>query len=575
MALEFHNPKNKSSIIKVFGIGGGGNNAVKHMFSKGIEGVDFVICNTDEQALEMNIVPIKIQLGPSKTAGLGAGNNPEVGRDATIESIEEIKQVLSHNTKMIFITAGMGGGTGTGGAPEVARVARELGILTVGIVTTPFSFEGKKRIQQAMEGLNEFKRHVDTLVVISNDKLLEVYGDLKFTEAFSKADDVLTTAAKGISEIITKTGYVNVDFQDVNTVMRDGGVAIMGIGIAEGENRAIKAVQEAINSPLLNDNDITGAKNILINITSGKDEVTMGEIGMITEYVQETAGNNCEIIWGNCTDTNLGEKISVTLIATGFETRQQKKLSKPIGGKVTYKLEEDEPIIPEEAINPPIQTVPEVKIEQKETVHTKMHSSYRIDVPEYNEEIQNDEIVEAPQILAEDMYRSKEEIKALIEKDKADLIKQEETDFINLEEEANNQIELEFDQQEFQKKMEALNDSFIKDDTEMELIQKRIPAEEIDPITEKQKEVSQEEEIKSLKEDIELKKRLRNLSLKLSTKGNLEQLEKEPAYKRKLPNLMDPVDSSESHHSDYSVGTDDEDSETRFRKNKHVHNKAD
>jgi len=265
----------------VLGVGGGGSNAVNHMFSKGIEGVDFIVCNTDEQALESSIVPIKIQLGPSKTNGLGAGNKPEVGRDATIESIDEIKQVLNDNTKMLFITAGMGGGTGTGGAPEIARVAKELGVLTVGIITTPFSFEGRKRIEQAKKGVDEFRKSVDTLVVISNDRLREMFGDLKLSEAFARADDVLTTAAKGIAEIITIPGYVNVDFQDVNTVMRAGGVAIMGIGVAEGDNRAVKAAQSAINTPLLNNGNMHGATNVLLNITSGTNEVTMDEIGLV------------------------------------------------------------------------------------------------------------------------------------------------------------------------------------------------------------------------------------------------------------------------------------------------------
>jgi len=339
MTLEFDN-KNKTSIIKVLGVGGGGSNAVNHMYSKGIEGVDFIVCNTDEQALETSIVPIKVRLGPNKTNGLGAGNKPEVGRDATIESIEEIKAILSNNTKMLFITAGMGGGTGTGGAPEIARVSKELGILTVGIITTPFTFEGKRRMNQAQKGVEEFRKSVDTLVVISNDRLREMYGDLKISDAFAKADDVLTTAAKGIAEIITIPGYVNVDFQDVNTVMRKGGVAIMGIGISEGDNRAVKAAQSAINTPLLNNGHMSGARNVLLNITSGSNEVTMDEIGLVTDFVQESIGHDCEIIWGNCSDDNLGEKLSITIIATGFENVQQDEIAQfSGGGKIVHQLE--------------------------------------------------------------------------------------------------------------------------------------------------------------------------------------------------------------------------------------------
>lgn len=319
MPFEFDIPKEKKSIIKVIGVGGGGSNAVSHMFRQGIVGVDFAICNTDNQSIESSPVPTKIQLGPLLTEGRGAGSKPSVGKQACIESIEDVRQFLEDTTKMLFITAGMGGGTGTGAAPIIAQTARELGILTVGIVTVPFTFEGRKRESQAAEGLEEMKKNVDALIVVSNDKLREIHGNLVLSEAFSKADNILTTAAKGIAEIITVPGYVNVDFEDVNTVMRESGVAIMGTATAEGEERAKNAVEEALSSPLLEENDIRGARHILLNITSGTREVTMDEIFEITNYVQEEAGYGTDLIWGNCTDEGLKDRLCVTVIATGFE----------------------------------------------------------------------------------------------------------------------------------------------------------------------------------------------------------------------------------------------------------------
>ncbi|TNF28694.1 MAG: cell division protein FtsZ [Bacteroidetes bacterium] len=316
--MNFNLPQEDSSIIKVIGVGGGGSNAVNHMYRQGIRGVDFVVCNTDQQALDTSPVPKKIALGSSLTEGRGAGAQAEVGRNAAIENLDDIKEVLENNTKMVFITAGMGGGTGTGAAPVIAEAARELGILTVGIVTVPFTFEGKKRKLQADAGLEELKKHVDTVIVISNDKLREMYGNLKLSEAFGQADDVLTIAAKGIAEIITVEGYVNVDFEDVRTVMTGSGVAIMGSAITSGPDRAIKAVEQALASPLLNDNNIFGASNILLYISSGNEEVTMDEVAEITDYIQEEAGMDADVIWGNGTDESLGDQLSLTVIATGF-----------------------------------------------------------------------------------------------------------------------------------------------------------------------------------------------------------------------------------------------------------------
>ncbi len=319
--IHFDLPKEQSSIIKVIGVGGGGSNAVNHMFSQNIEGVNFIICNTDAQAIAQSKVPNKIQLGPHLTQGLGAGANPEIGRQATEESLEEIKRILEVNTKMAFITAGMGGGTGTGGAPILAKICKDLGILTVGIVTTPFAYEGRKRLAQAEEGIRLMKDHVDTLLVISNDKLRHQFGNLKMKEAFEKADNVLATAAKCITDVINSTGQINVDFADVCTVMSNGGVAILGSAIAEGENRAQKAIENALNSPLLNDSEIRGARWILININSasGEHEFTMDEVEVIQNYLMSQAGEDTDVILGLGYDSTLGAGISITLIATGFQ----------------------------------------------------------------------------------------------------------------------------------------------------------------------------------------------------------------------------------------------------------------
>ncbi len=328
--MQFELPQDEGSIIKVIGVGGGGSNAVNHMFRLGIKGVDFIICNTDKQALEKSPVPNRIQLGTALTKGLGAGSIPDVGRDSALESLEELKKYLSNNTQMVFITAGLGGGTGTGAAPVIASVAKELGILTVGIVTIPFAFEGKKRRQQAEQGLEEMKKYVDTLLVIGNDKLREIYGNLKMSDAFAHADNVLTGAAKSIAEIISLHMHINVDFNDVKTVMKDSGVAIMGSATASGEKRSLKAVEEALNSPLLNDNDIRGARHVLLNIMSGGDDIDMDEFGEITDFIQEAAGGTAELITGYGTDPSLGDSVSVTIIATGFKTTNVSGYEQPV-----------------------------------------------------------------------------------------------------------------------------------------------------------------------------------------------------------------------------------------------------
>ena len=322
--FSFDLPKGNSSIIKVIGVGGGGNNALKHMYERGIHGVDFVICNTDAQTLDNNPVSNKVQLGVTITEGLGAGADPEVGEKAAIESIEDIKAAMGQNTKMVFITAGMGGGTGTGAAPVIAKVAKDMGILTVGIVTVPFSFEGKRRLEQADLGLDKLRNNVDSLIVINNDKLRQQYGNLGFKSGFSKADEVLTNAAKGMAEVITGYFDVNIDFRDAKSVLANSGTALMSNGIASGENKAEEAVKKALDSPLLNDNKITGAKNVLLLIRSGSEEVTMDEIGVIMDHIQKEAGNTADIIFGVGTDEELGDAVSVLVIATGFAKDHQK-----------------------------------------------------------------------------------------------------------------------------------------------------------------------------------------------------------------------------------------------------------
>jgi cell division protein FtsZ len=326
--FSFDLPKGNSSIIKVIGVGGGGNNALKHMYEKGIHGVDFVICNTDAQTLDNNPVANKVQLGTTITEGLGAGADPEVGEKSAIESIEDIKAAMGQNTKMVFITAGMGGGTGTGAAPVIAKVAKDMGILTVGIVTVPFSFEGKRRLEQAENGLDKLRNNVDSLIVINNDKLRQQFGNLGFKQGFSKADEVLTNAAKGMAEVITGYFDVNIDFRDAKSVLQNSGTALMSTGVASGENKAEEAVRKALDSPLLNDNKITGAKNVLLLIRSGAEEVTMDEIGVIMDHIQKEAGHTADIIFGVGSDEELGDSVSVLVIATGF-SNDNKKFSGP------------------------------------------------------------------------------------------------------------------------------------------------------------------------------------------------------------------------------------------------------
>ncbi|MCR9012000.1 cell division protein FtsZ [Gabonibacter chumensis] len=341
--INFNQNEISPTIIKVIGVGGGGGNAVEYMHKQGICDVDFVLCNTDYQILEHSQVPIKIQLGRALTEGRGAGNRPEVGEAAANESFKEIEELLRNSTKMVFITAAMGGGTGTGAAPVIAKVAKEMGILTVGIVTIPSRFEGPKRLEQAREGVRRLKGYVDSLIIIDNEKIQRIYGSQTLSTAFAKANDVLNTAVKGIAEIITLPGYINVDFADVRTVMTDSGIAIMGAAKASGEDRAKRVIVDALNSPLLNKSDVLGASNILLNITSGTDEITMDEMSEITSYIIKEVGDNAAVIWGVGTDESLGDSISVTIIATGFSTNDvENTFTAPIKGGIPVTMSETE-----------------------------------------------------------------------------------------------------------------------------------------------------------------------------------------------------------------------------------------
>lgn len=514
--MQFELPKDEHSIIKVIGVGGGGSNAVNHMYRLGIKGVDFIICNTDHQALEKSPVPHKIQLGSHLTKGLGAGSIPEVGREAAIESVEEIRKYLEDNTQMVFITAGLGGGTGTGAAPVIASVAKELGILTVGIVTIPFAFEGKKRREQAEKGLEEMKKYVDTLIVIGNDKLREIYGSLKMTEAFAHADNVLTSAAKSIAEIISLHMHVNVDFNDVKTVMQDSGVAIMGSAIASGEKRALRAVENALISPLLNDNDISGARHVLLNIMSGSDDIEMDEFGEITDFIQEAAGGTAELITGYGTDPSLGDNVSVTIIATGFNSKINSGYEAPtFAERKIVRL--DEPQTPKVE---PVQTSIIDEIQTNEPfVFVKEEV---IETPIINK-------VEEP--IAPIVNEVKEEEKPAFKVYTLDEpVNETPSTFVS-------ETVVETSKQEF-----VINDITNEEDT------KETPTAEAN---------SREEQIRLAQERI---KKLKELTLKMKTPEGLASLEKESAWQRKQVNLdnTSSTPSTDSQVSRYTLGENNE-----------------
>lgn len=512
--MQFELPNTESSIIKVIGVGGGGSNAVNHMFRLGIKGVDFIICNTDKQALEKSPVPNRIQLGSHLTKGLGAGSIPDVGRDAAIESIEEIKNYLSDNTQMVFITAGLGGGTGTGAAPVIASIARELGILTVGIVTLPFVFEGKKRRMQAEQGLEEMKKYVDTLLVIGNDKLREIYGNLKMSEAFAHADDVLTGAAKSIAEIISLHMHINVDFNDVKTVMKDSGVAIMGSAVASGEKRALRAVEGALNSPLLNDNDISGARHVLLNIMSGSDDIDMDEFGEITDFIQEAAGGTAELITGYGTDPSLGDNVSVTIIATGFKSNHNSSFEQAILKErkvVDLNETKSEPVIEAKA-----EVIEEPKKEDEPFVFIKNEQEQSIEVKEVN--------FESKEIT----FTNEESIQKITETS---------SEFS----ETSSTPEFTFTMVNSESTTTVTNESASEEET----ISAETPTENI----------SREEQIKLAQERI---RKLKEITLKMKSPEGLAALEKETAFSRKNINLENKNYSQESNVSRFTLSEGDD-----------------
>jgi len=539
--MQFEMLKEKSSIIKVIGVGGGGGNAVNHMYRSGITGVDFIICNTDAQALELSPIPNKVQLGASLTEGMGAGSIPEVGKNSAIENIDDIKQMLGINTKMLFITAGMGGGTGTGASPIIAKAAREMDILTVGIITTPFSFEGKRRKMQADAGLEELKKYVDSFLVISNDRLRQIFGNLTMSSAFAQADDILTTAAKGIAEIITLPGYINVDFKDVRTVMKDSGVSIMGSSTAEGENRALKAVEGALSSPLLKDNEIEGARYILLNISSGLKEVTMDEVSIITDYIQEEAGLAADLIWGNCVDDNLGEQLSVTIIATGFQTKDEREKENS-NKKIISMLEpEAKPLVKpvNEFINP-------VKVAGASTAEPYMK--------------QKDE---PKQTGLFDMFARSEEKEEVVLR-------------YNLEEESSEE-ESEPDNAGFTFKMsepESYTAPVNREERRMPEPPAPAPAPEPEPVVGADDHKTNESIEEQLKKSRERIMRLKDLSMKLRS-GNIQELENVPAYKRKEIALQETPQSDESQISRFSLMPDSEGNTEIRKNNSFLHDNAD
>jgi cell division protein FtsZ len=520
--MKFDLPKEQSSIIKVIGVGGGGSNAVNHMYRQGIKGVDFVVCNTDHQALDTSPVPTKIPLGQSLTEGRGAGSIPDVGKNAAIENLEDVNEILAKNTKMIFVTAGMGGGTGTGAAPVIAQAAKDMGILTVGIVTVPFTFEGRKRRSQAEEGIDKMREAVDTLLVINNDKLREMFGNLTLVNAFENADDVLAIAAKGIAEVISVTGQINVDFNDVNTVMKDSGVAIMGSAEAEGENRATKCVESALNSPLLNDNNIDGAKYVLLNITYGSQAVLMDEISDITDYIQQEAGSTADVIWGHGYDESLGDKLCVTIIATGFNTLPHTGLSMKAPKKNKMLLEEDanNEIIKEDVTPSFSDTVEEVKEETTIVDHDYEDemTKYVLNEDQDLDHSTSDETLE-PQVtenttIHQPKLEDDGKIRFLLEDD----------------ENLNPEMDLQDEKEPTLENLTVENNN-----------------------SEDQPHTNEDKTLESREVSQERIERIRKATEKLRSPLGLNEMESEPAYKRRNIDLKDVKYSDDSSSSKYTL----------------------
>ena len=635
--ISFDLPKHQSNVIKVIGVGGGGSNAINHMFQQGIKGVDFVICNTDAQALQNSGVPNKIQLGVNLTEGLGAGANPDVGEQAAVESLEDIHRMLDTNTKMVFITAGMGGGTGTGAAPIIAKMAKELDILTVGIVTMPFQFEGKMRNEQAQRGIENLRQHVDSLVVINNNKLREVYGNLGFKAGFSKADEVLSTASRGIAEVITHHYTQNIDLRDAKTVLSNSGTAIMGSAAASGQTRAQEAIMKALDSPLLNDNKITGAKNVLLLIVSGSQEITIDEIGEINDHIQNEAGHGANIIMGVGEDESLQESISVTIIATGFNIDQQNEISNTEVKKVIHALEET----PGEEISTsekePAIITPDIVLEEDATTPIVRHTlidedevennalgaeDLNMDIipttdllkkmnvvyekvldkkPVVNEE--EDFIITPIENISEEIIEEQEEQITLTfdlplssnEPVKIEeLGSQEETILFSLDDEVkeidvNEPVELisVTEVNEDGEKRYALDDfetfeSSMNTETKTAEVKEEVVFEKkVLPVEESEEVI--EEEIDPMNSPIselikaradERRRKMKDFNYKFNN-AKIDEIEKEPAYKRQGVNLEDVQHSSEDNTSRMSIGTDDNDEIQLRSNNSFLHDNVD
>lgn len=619
--MKFNMPKDQSSIIKVIGVGGGGSNAVNHMYNQGIKGVDFIVCNTDAQALDISPVPVKIQLGESLTEGRGAGSIPDVGKNAAIENIDDIKEILANNTKMVFVTAGMGGGTGTGAAPVIAKAAKDLGILTVGIVTVPFSFEGRKRKGQAELGIDAIRDAVDTLLIINNDRLREMFGNLTLQNAFAQADQVLSTAAKGIAEVISVTGQINVDFNDVNTVMRDSGVAIMGSAVAEGDNRSLRAVEEALSSPLLNDNEIMGARYVLLNITYGTREVLMDEITEITDYIQDEAGMDADVIWGHGQDEELGDKLSITIVATGFKMapdtgvlqklpeRVKRNLDDEVKTNITAPIESptqsvlpkmDAPILAEEEMVLKSE-VAEMKQEEQVDENTEMkpaaQSEFTFDMTNNKSEKIGDkeEEGEVKRYVLEDdaeespldtwVESSQQNIDLGVGTDKVELDDKEESDWqpvLKTNSDDNSQIDNVDEHQLATDRLEAESaeqSEEVKSQSEENLSDKESwNWKPVDDSIESQKiaddstEISREEQEQLAEARIS---RIKRISLKLKTPSGIADLEDEPAYKRRNIKLDDVEGSDESSETRMSLGENDEGTSGLSTGNSFLHDNVD
>lgn len=612
--IVFNLPKSRSQAIKVIGVGGGGSNAVNYMFEQGIAGVEFVICNTDSQALSNSPVSTRIQLGQAITEGLGAGANPEVGEQSAIESAEDVKAVLDEGTKMVFITAGMGGGTGTGAAPVIAGIAKEMDILTVGIVTAPFFFEGRMRLEQAEKGIEKLRKNVDSLIVINNDKLRELYGNLGFKNGFSKADEVLTTAAKGIAEVITQHYAMNIDLRDARTVLKNSGTAIMGSAKGSGENKAKDAISSALDSPLLNNNKITGARNVLLLILSGNNEITMDEIGIINDYIQQEAGNSANIIMGIGEDLELGDSISVTVVATGFPTEDQTYTGKE-EQKIVHTLEEDQPINKTLSVDQPfVNRVKPMTLNfgRSATNNNSEQASQQIQKPEepknnyrqadinqsfqqqsFNQTIQENDYNSPKRYVLDDF-----EEEPIRENNNTynDFEPRLKSDFNRPQQELNNQTQNnnsynsysnsvssestnsypQNNYESFQSSNETFNHvdtSNVNDSNSTNFAYQQEQATQVtlDPFS-KPIEQSTDEELNNVIE--ERRSRLKQFNFKFNnmmTNSQVDEFEAIPAYKRQGLNLSDRTDNQSS---DFSVGTN-RNNETQIRPNNFLHDNVD